>query len=78
MISLVSSKIGRWLLGALALLLGIGVALLKAFRAGRQAERMERQKQTIKAVRERKKVDEEIDRLSAAERRRRLSDRWGR
>lgn len=74
---LFANKIGRWILGCAGIALGFVIALFKAFSAGKKATRLEQQKQILEAVKERKKSDEAIDRMSASDRRQRLSDRWG-
>ncbi len=74
--ALLSSKIGRYVAGAAAIALTVGVVLLKAFSAGRVSERARQQRANLRAYKERSYVDEEVRRRNADDIRRGLRDDW--
>ncbi|WP_262265509.1 hypothetical protein [Microvirga yunnanensis] len=79
-----TSRFAQGIGAALLVLAAVGVALLKAFAAGQAKERLasaeERiatSKANLDAVRDRKRVEEEVRRRSLEENRKRLKE-WGR
>jgi hypothetical protein len=74
---LIGSKLGRYV--ALGLLVSAGVAAIgySLFAKGVARERARQVAASLENLRSRIKTDDEIERMSAAERRRRLSDAWG-
>jgi hypothetical protein len=71
---LVTSRAGRAVAAGCAIALAIGLALLKAFSAGKQVERAKQDRASLENMRKRQETDEEVRSLPADERRRRLSD----
>lgn len=72
---MIGTKLGRYLaLGALATA-AIGVFVLRIYSAGKNAERLKQQSQSLNNLRERIRLDTEIRNLPASERASRL-DRW--
>lgn len=78
MIGFLFSRIGGYLAAFGAVIAALSLVLLKAFNAGKRAEREEQKSAQIDAVKERKAIDETIDRMSDSDVRKRLRDRWGR
>lgn len=74
---LLGSKVGRW--AALALLcLGLaGVAVWWLVSLGAQRERARAAARSLNHLRTRIRIDDEISRMSPAERRRKLARDWG-
>lgn len=72
---LATTRTGRFVAAAGALAVAIGVALLKAFGAGKQIERAKQDRQSLENLRHRAKVEDAIDTLSQPTRKERL-DRW--
>lgn len=75
-LSLLKSKIGRYVAAAGVMALTVGIVLLKAFNAGKASERAKQQRATLKAYKERQHVEEDTSRLDPDDIRRRLSDDW--
>lgn len=72
---MLGSKLGRYvLIGGLAAA-GVGILLLRVYSAGRQREKARQAEASLLALRERVKVNDEIAKLPADERRRRI-ERW--
>lgn len=69
------TKLGRTLAAAGAIALAIGLALLKAFTAGKAAEKAKQDRASLENLRKRAKTDEEIGSLNDADVDRRLG-RW--
>lgn len=72
---LAGTKAGRIVAAGAALALAIGIALLKAYGAGRAAEKAAAAKGRLEAIRDRRASDAEVDALDADGVRRDL-DRW--
>lgn len=70
-----TSKVGRTVAAGGALALAIGVALIKAFSAGKAAQLAKEQKQALEDQRTRDKIDEDVRNTGDAELDRRV-DRW--
>jgi hypothetical protein len=70
---IITSRAGRAVAAGVGIALAIGLALLKAFSAGRSAERAKQDRASLENLRKRQQTDEEIRSLPASERRRRLS-----
>lgn len=70
-----ASRIGAFLIAAAAIAVAVAVAFLKAFNAGKAAERAKQTQDSLKNLRNRTKTDEEVRNLDDAARRRRLN-RW--
>lgn len=70
-----TSKTGRVIAAAGALALAIGFALLKAFGAGKESERVAQDRQSLENIRERQATDAEVEGLGHADVDQRL-DRW--
>ncbi|MCX5495349.1 hypothetical protein OSH11_11575 [Kaistia dalseonensis] len=62
-----TSRLGRWLAAAGAIALAIGIAVLKLLAMGRAQERATQQKAKLQAISQRKKSDEDVDRMRAAD-----------
>jgi len=58
-----TSRTGRALAAAGALALAVGIALLKAFGAGRAAERAKQDRASLDNLRDRNEIDHEINTL---------------
>lgn len=69
------SRLGQWVAGAFGLIVTLFAVYLRGRADGRQSEQSEQDRNTLERMRDRKVVDDEIESLSAAERRRRL-DYW--
>ena len=74
---LAGSKAGRWISAALLIIASLSLLAWRIYAKGKEAEKAKHTQEALKRLRERIKSDETIARLSAAERRRRLSDDWG-
>lgn len=72
---LLGTRLGRWLAIAGAAALALGVALLRAFQLGKASERAKHDRQSLENLRNRSRVDDEVARMSDADRRKRLG-RW--
>nr|WP_321464021.1 hypothetical protein [uncultured Cohaesibacter sp.] len=74
---LAGSKARRWI--AVALLTAASLSLFAArfYVRGKEAEKTKQTQEALNRLRERIKSDETIARMSASERRHRLSDDWG-
>nr|WP_319485660.1 hypothetical protein [uncultured Cohaesibacter sp.] len=73
---LAGSKAGRWVSIALLVIASLSVFAARFYAKGKEAEQAKRTQEALKRLRERMKSDEAIARMSATERRRRLSDDW--
>jgi uncharacterized membrane protein YraQ (UPF0718 family) len=71
----VTSKVGRAIAAGAAIALAIGIAVLKVFSAGKDAERARQDRQSLENLRSRAKTDDEVHRLSDSDLNKRL-DRW--
>jgi hypothetical protein len=60
---LATTRTGRFVAAAGALSLAIGVALLKAFSAGRQLERDKQDKSSLENLRNRQEIENEVNTL---------------
>ena len=74
---LAGSRLGRWVATSLIIIVLIGSIALTFYRRGQKAEQAKRTTEALKRLKERIKVDENIRRMPAGERRRRLQDHWG-
>lgn len=63
----VTSKTGRMVAAGAALALAVGVAVLKVFSAGKNAERARQDQQSLENMRSRAGSDAEIDNLGHAD-----------
>jgi hypothetical protein len=70
-----TSKVGRAIAAGAAIALAIGIAVLKIFSAGRDAERAQQDRQSLQNLRTRQETNAEIDGLGGADLDRRV-DRW--
>jgi len=70
-----STRVGRYAAGVLAISAIVGVVLLKAFAAGRAQEQARQTAGKLKAISKRRTSDAEVDQLGAADVDDRLS-RW--
>jgi hypothetical protein len=70
-----TSKTGRAIAAIGALTLAIGFAVLKAFSAGKESERIAQDRQSLDNIRERQATDAEVEGLGHADVDQRL-DRW--
>lgn len=70
-----TSKAGRFIAAAFALLFAIGIAVLKVFNAGKASERQRQDQQSLENLRSRARTDDEISTLTPDELGSRL-DRW--
>lgn len=68
------TRLGRWFALAGAVALALGIALLRARSSGRAAAEREQERQALDSLRSREATRDEIARLPAAERRKRLSE----
>lgn len=78
MLTWLTTRAGRWAAAIGAGLLALAVVLLRAFRAGKAAERARQAKQTLDNVRTRNEVDQDVARSGAGDVRKRLRDDWTR
>jgi hypothetical protein len=78
LLGLLKTKLGGYLAIGLAALTAFSLALLKAFNAGKRSEQDRQKTAQLNAIKERKAVDEDIDRLSDRDARERLRSRWKR
>lgn len=69
------TRVGRYAAGVLAIAAIVGVALLKAFSAGRAQQKASQTAGKLKAISVRRISDDEVDRMDAGARRAEL-DRW--
>ncbi|WP_090075589.1 hypothetical protein [Cohaesibacter marisflavi] len=74
---LAGSKAGRWISTALLIIASLLLLAWRIYASGKEAQKAKHTQEALKRLRERIKSDEAIARMSAAERRRRLSDDWG-
>lgn len=74
---LLGSSLGRKVISAMALFLGVSLLFLRIFSAGKKAERLSAQGQALKTIRKKLAVDEELTRLGPVARRERLRE-WAR
>ena len=74
---LAGSKVGRWISIALLIIASLSLLAARFYAKGKEAEKAKQTQKALKHLRERINSDETIARMSAAERRRRLSDDWG-
>lgn len=65
---LATSKIGQTVAIALAGAAALGLALLKAFSAGRQTERTAQDRRSLENLRSRQRVEDEVQRMPYDER----------
>jgi len=72
---LIGSRFGRMIAGAGLTLLTFSIILLSMFRKGVNRERDRQKAATIKTVKDRIKIDEDVRKMPASDRRREL-DRW--
>jgi hypothetical protein len=70
-----TSKAGRAIAAGAALALAISLALLKAFSAGKESERIAQDRQSLDNIRERQATDAEVEGLGHADVDQHL-DRW--
>lgn len=70
-----TSRLGRGLAAAGAIAFAIGIALLRAFSAGKDAERARQDRASLENLRMRQETDDEVRNLPASDVRRRL-DEW--
>lgn len=75
--TLITTKLGRTILAALAIIAGVLIVLSRVFLAGAAQEAAKQKEQSLKNLRERAKTDDEIRSLPADERKRRLQQ-WSR
>ena len=74
---LIGSKIGRYVAMSLVVAGILGVVGYSLFRRGVDRERARQIAASLENLRSRIATDDEIQRMSPAERRRRLADAWG-
>jgi hypothetical protein len=70
----VNSRVGQWVGFAFGILTLLGGIYLRGLLKGRNDERVAQDKEALKQLRSRNKTNDEIDALSPAERRKRLSE----
>ena len=75
---LAGSKVGRWISTALLIIASLSLFAARFYAKGKEAEKAKQTQEALNRLRRRMKSDETIARMSAAERRRRLSDDWSR
>ena len=75
---LAGSKAGRWISAALLIIASLSLFAGHFFIKGKEAAKARQTQEALNRLRGRMKSDETIARMSAAERRRRLSDDWSR
>jgi len=74
---LATSKTGRAFAAAGALLVGIGAALLKVYSAGRAAERDRQDKTSLDNLRDRARLEDQLQAETPDQRRKRI-EQWAR
>lgn len=74
---LVTTRTGRIIIGAVAVIAGVLIVLARVFAAGRAKELAKQKEQSLKNLRDRAKTDDEIRSLPMDERKRRLQE-WSR
>lgn len=57
------SKLGRWIIAAVAVAGAVGIALLEAFSKGKAAERRRQVEGNLNAVKDRNRIGEDVARL---------------
>ena len=72
------TRIGRWVSLAALAVVGLGLALLRAYGAGRRAERQRQQDRKIEAMEKANEVERDVDRLPDGGAADRLRERWSR
>ncbi len=72
---LLGTRVGRYAAGALAIVVIAGVALLKAFSAGRARQQASQTADRLKAISNKRASDEDVNRMDAGARQHEL-DRW--
>jgi len=72
---LIGNPLGRMIAGGGLTMLIIGILLLSAFRKGVNKERAKQIAATARAIKDRIKIDEDVRKMPASDRRREL-DRW--
>lgn len=72
---LATTRAGRWVLGASAAVALAAGVLLRAYGTGRDAEESRQARDSLDALRERNRIDDEVDALGDARRRNELA-RW--
>ena len=70
-----ASRVGRYCVAALAIVVAIGAVVLKLMAMGRAQERATQTAGRLKAISKRKASDDQVDRMGAGVRRREL-DGW--
>lgn len=75
--SLITTKTGRTLLGALAAIAAVLIVLARVFAAGAAKEAAKQKEQSLQNLRDRVKTDDEVRGLPVDERKRRLQE-WSR
>ncbi|CAM5397561.1 hypothetical protein AFEL58S_01984 [Afipia felis] len=71
----VRSKVGRAIAAAAGLVVAIGIAALRVFNAGKSSERVRQDRQSLENLRDRARIEDEVDNLPPGDVERRLS-RW--
>lgn len=71
---LIGTKAGRYVALGLLAAAAIGIVFARIYAAGKAAEALKQTQAQLKALRSRIKTDDEIARLSPADRRKRLSE----
>ena len=69
------TRVGRYVAGGLVIAVIGGLALLRAFSAGRAGQQADQTADRLKAISKKRASDEEVDRMDAGARQREL-DRW--
>jgi hypothetical protein len=78
LISLITgSRLGRWAAAGLLVAAALAVAVFRLIAIGAQRERARQTQASLDNLRNRVRTDDDLARLSADERRRRLARDWG-
>lgn len=73
---LTGSRLGQYVAGALLLTLVVSVAIWRIFAAGKNAARIDAIQESVNAFAKRVSTDNDLERMSAVERRQRLQQHW--